>query len=38
MIRAIVRIPAPLRSHTGGVDEVPVADGTAREALKSLGE
>jgi molybdopterin synthase sulfur carrier subunit len=38
MTQAIVRIPAPLRSHTGGVDEVAVAGDTAREALKSLGE
>ena len=38
MTQSTVRIPAPLRAHTGGVDEVTVAGGTAREALNSLGE
>ena len=38
MSKASIRIPAPLRAYTGGVDEVQVECDTARQALTSLGE
>ncbi len=38
MSKALIRIPAPLRSYTGGTDEVHVECDTAGEALTSLGE
>ena len=38
MSKASIRIPAPLRSYTGGVDEVQVECNTAGEALTGLGE
>lgn len=37
MSQATVRIPAPLRSFTGGADQVSVAGATVAEALSSLG-
>ena len=37
MSRAIVRIPTPLRSFTGGADEVPVEGATVAELLADLG-
>ena len=38
MSKAVIRIPAPLRSYTDGADEVPVDGDTAGEALVNLGE
>lgn len=38
MSQATVRVPAPLRSFTGGADEVPVTGATVAEALKDLAE
>lgn len=38
MSKATVRIPSPLRSFTGGADEVEVDGGTVEQALQSLGE
>ena len=38
MSKALIRIPAPLRSYTGGADEVHVECDTARQALAGLGE
>ena len=38
MSKALIRIPAPLRSYTGGADEVHVECNTAGEALTGLGE
>jgi molybdopterin converting factor small subunit len=38
MSKASIRIPAPLRSYTGGTDEVHVECDTAGEALTILGE
>ena len=38
MSKALIRIPAPLRSYTGGADEVRVEGDTARDALVHLGE
>ncbi len=38
MSKAVIRIPAPLRSYTGGADEIPVDGDTAGEALVNLGE
>ena len=37
MSRAIVRIPTPLRSLTGGADEVTVEGATVAELLADLG-
>ena len=34
--RALVRIPTPLRSYTGGAHEVPVNGSTVGEVLRSL--
>ena len=36
MSKAIVRIPTPLRTFTGGVDEVGVEGATVGEALRDL--
>ena len=36
MTTVTVRIPAPLRSYTRGVDEVPAAGACVAEALSSL--
>lgn len=36
-VRVSVRIPTPLRSHTGGADEVSVEGSTVHEALIALG-
>ena len=38
MSKAVIRIPAPLRSYTDGADEIPVDGDTAGEALVNLGE
>ncbi len=38
MSKAVIRIPAPLRSYTSGADEVSVDGDTAGEALFNLGE
>jgi molybdopterin converting factor small subunit len=35
--KATIRIPMPLRSYTGGADEVAVEAATVREALEALG-
>ena len=32
-----IRVPTPLRSFTGGADEVAVQGGTVGEALEALG-
>ena len=37
MTRVIVRIPTPLRSFTGGADEVEVDGDTVGGALRALG-
>ena len=37
MNRVVIRIPMPLRSFTGGADEVPVDAATVGEALSALG-
>ncbi len=38
MSTATIRIPTPLRSFTGGADEVTVGADTVRGALDALGE
>lgn len=38
MSRVVIRIPTPLRSYTGGADEVAVEATTVGEALARLGE
>ena len=38
MSQSTIRIPAPLRSTTGGADEITVEGATVRDALKALGE
>ncbi len=38
MSKAVIRIPAPLRSYTGGADEVHVEGNSAGDALINLGE
>lgn len=37
MNQVSIRIPTPLRSHTGGLDEVVVEASSVREALDALG-
>jgi sulfur-carrier protein len=37
-IMAVVRIPTPLRPHTGGLDSVDAPGSTVGEVLGSLGE
>ena len=37
MSRVIIRIPMPLRSYTGGGDQVVVEAGTVRDALQAMG-
>jgi len=37
MSTVTIRIPTPLRTHTGGADEVTVEGPTVREALQALG-
>ena len=38
MSQATVRIPAPLRSFTGGAGELAAEGSTVREVLRTLGE
>lgn len=38
MSKATIRIPTPLRTFTGGADEVEVEGATVGQLLRSLGE
>ena len=38
MANVIVRIPTPLRSYTGGAEQVSVSGGTVGEVLQALNE
>lgn len=38
MTRVTIRIPTPLRTYTGGADEIAAEGRTVGEVLKSLGD